>query len=316
MTLRQQMKIVVCGATGFVGRNLIPALLNEQHHIVVIGRDTNKAKNIFKQAVSYLHWDQLDQLAPDEFDVIINLSGENIANNRWTDDQKKRIKQSRINSTEAITAWCLKSKNKKQHIYNASAIGIYGLQTTQNNLPKRLTESSPIAFNNPSDFLSEVGQAWEYAANSAIEAGFPVTFMRFAVVLKRHEGILKKLETPFFFGLGCVLGNGHQAFTWIDIDDLISAILFLLNHPEIVGAVNLCSPHCVSQREFAKTLASIMHRPLFLNMPRPVVKILFGQMGEELLLGGQHVYPERITEFGFKFSYPDLHSALMHEWKR
>lgn len=310
------MKIIVCGATGFVGRNLIPVLLNEQHQILVITRDTNKAKDIFKQTVAYLKWEQLDQVSPDEFDAIINLSGENIANNRWTVSLKEKIKQSRVNSIEKIISWCLKSKIKKPHIYNASAIGIYGLQTTRNNLPERLTESSHISFGQPSDFLSEVGQAWEDAANPVIAAGFPVTFMRFAVVLKRNEGILKRLEMPFAFGLGCILGDGKQAFSWIDIDDLVRAIRFLLDHPDITGAINLCSPQCVSQKDFAKTLASIVHRPLFLKMPAPIVKILFGQMGEELLLGGQHVYPERLEQLGFKFLYPDLHSALFHEWER
>jgi uncharacterized protein (TIGR01777 family) len=310
------MKIVVCGATGFVGRHLVPALLDDQHQVLVVGRDTNKAQNIFKKTVNYLNWDQLDQASPDEFDAIINLSGENIAEHRWTPNLKKRIKQSRVNSTKKIISWCLKSKNKKPHIYNASAIGIYGLQTSQKNLPEQLTESSDISFGNPSDFLSDVGQAWEGAANPAIADGFPVTFMRFAVVLKRNEGILKKLETPFYFGLGCILGNGDQAFTWIDIDDLIRVILFLLHHPEITGAVNLCSPQCVSQRDFARTLANIMHRPLFLKMPKTLIKILFGEMGEALLLGGQHVYPKRLKELGFEFLYPDLHSALLHEWTR
>jgi uncharacterized protein (TIGR01777 family) len=309
------MKIVVCGATGFVGRNLIPALLKDQHQIVVVGRDTNKSKNIFKNTVAYLTWEQLDQTPPDEFDAIINLAGENIAANRWTVGLKKRIKESRINSTKKISTWCLKSKTKKLHIYNASAIGIYGLQRVQENLPERLIESSPILFGKSSDYLSEVGQEWEQAAHPAIVGDFPVTFMRFAVVLKRNEGILKKLEMPFSFGLGSILGSGNQAFSWIDIDDLTRAILFLLNNPEITGPVNLCSPQCVSQKFFATTLAKIMHRPLIVKMPELIIKILFGQMGEELLLGGQHVYPERLIQLGFEFLYPDLHKALEHEWK-
>lgn len=310
------MKIVVCGATGFIGRYLIPALLNEQHQILVIGRNTEKAKSIFKQTVDYLNWEQLDQASPDTFDAIINLAGEIISDHRWTPSVKQKIIQSRVESTKKIISWCLKSKNKKPHIYNASAIGIYGLQNTQDDLPAPFTEAHDISLTNPSDFLSEVGQAWESAATPAIKSGFPVTFMRFGVVLKRNEGILKKLEIPFTFGLGSILGNGNQAFTWIDIDDLIRAILFLLNHPDITGAVNLCSPHCVSQKEFAKTLADVMHRPLFLKMPASMIKILFGQMGDELLLSGQHVYPERLQQLGFEFLYPDLNSALMHEWKR
>lgn len=309
------MKIVVCGATGFIGRQLVPTLLANHHDILVIGRDTRHAKDIFKQNVSYLNWDQLEQASPDDFDAVINLSGQNIADGRWTTKSKANIKQSRVISTQKIASWCLKAKDKKPHLYNASAIGIYGLQPVQANLPEALTEKSHIPLGHPTDFLSDVGQAWEGAANPAIDAELPVTFMRFAVVLKRGEGILKKLELPFGCGLGNILGSGNQAFTWIDIDDLIGAIIFLLNHPEITGAVNLCAPQCVSQRDFAKALASIMHRPLFLTMPASLVKLLFGQMGEELLLGGQHVYPERLKQLGFEFLYPDLNSALSHEWK-
>lgn len=310
------MNIIVCGASGFVGRNLIPALLDEHHQILVIGRDINKVKNIFKNTVSYLNWDELESISPDEFDAIINLSGENIANNRWTPRIKKQIKESRVNSTKKLVSWCLKSKNKKPHLYNASAIGIYGLQPTQNILPEPMTEANKIPFGQPSDFLSEIGQAWESAADPLINAGCAVTFMRFGVVLKRNEGILKKLELPFSFGMGSILGDGNQAFTWIDIDDLVKAILFLLKHPNITGAVNICSPACVSQKEFAKTIAGIIHRPLFLKMPKSMIKLIFGQMGDELLLGGQHVYPERLKQLGFQFSYPDIHSALEHEWNR
>ena len=138
------MKIIICGATGFVGRNLVPALLKDQHKITLVGRDINKIKNIFKQDIECLTWQQLDQTLPENFDAIINLAGENIAQNRWTASSKKTIIESRVNSTQKITAWCLTSKIKKPHFYNASAIGIYGLQLTQQALPEPLTESTKI----------------------------------------------------------------------------------------------------------------------------------------------------------------------------
>lgn len=305
------MNILVTGATGFVGRHLVPVLLREKHRVTIVGRDAHKMQRVYKNSVNGVSWQQLDTLDPDQFDAMINLAGENIAEHRWTEKTKQSIKASRVNATTQLVNWSLKAKNNKPHLYNASAIGVYGLQATSRSLPPVLTEASLIAVDKPTDFLSEVGQVWESAT---IPANVPVTLMRFAVVLKRNEGVLKKLQMPFSLGLGTILGSGQQAFSWIHIDDLVRAILFLLAHPDIQGPVNLSAPTCVSQREFATILADAMHRPLFLTMPAFMVNLLFGQMGRELLLGGQHVYPERLEQLGFKFLYPDLPAALAHEW--
>lgn len=310
------MKIIISGATGFVGRNLVPALLQNQHEVTVIGRDSKKAKRVFQKDVTCLSWEQLDSISPNTYHAVINLAGENIAERRWSDATKKSIKDSRVNTTKKLVKWLQKTDTNKPHLYNASAIGIYGLQDSGESLPPKLSESVPIDFEKPKDFLSEIGVEWESATNEIAAAGLPVTLMRFAVVLKRGEGMLKKLELPFSLGLGSILGNGHQAVTWIDIDDLVNAILFLLKHPDITGPVNLCAPQAVSQKSFAKSLANTLHRPVFLRMPSAIVNLLFGQMGKELLLGGQNIYPERLLKLGFQFLYPDLDSALQHEWKR
>ncbi|MBI4356965.1 MAG: TIGR01777 family protein [Gammaproteobacteria bacterium] len=304
------MRIILAGATGFVGRNLVPALLKEHHELVVIGRSANKIAKVFGPTVTPYSWNELDTLLPDSFDAIINLAGENIGESRWSDRIKKKIKDSRVHATQKLVAWAARAEQKKPHLYNTSAIGIYGRQPVEEKLPPPMTEAHKIHWGHPSDFLSEVTQAWEEATKPAVSAGIPVTLMRFAVVLKRWEGVLKKLEPSFWFGLGSRLGSGCQPFSWIHIHDLVYAILFLLQHPEITGPVNLCAPECVTQKAFAKELARVMHRPLCLTMPAFVIKILFGQMGEELLLGGQNVIPERLKQLGFKFSYPTLASAL------
>lgn len=306
------MKILVAGATGSVGRSLVPQLLENNHEVTVLGRDTVKISKAFGNSVVGVTWSQLRTITAENFQAIINLTGETISQLRWTEKIKQRIIDSRVLATKELLAWSANATNKP-HLYNASAIGTYGLQTTQDTLPPRLTESSVIPFGNPTDFLSYVGQTWETAAQQAKTQNQAVTIMRFGVVLEKNEGILKKLVPAFAFGMGSIMGSGHQAFTWIHIDDLVAAIIFLLNHPEITGPVNFCAPECVSQKEFAKTLASVMQRPLFITMPDFLIKILFGQMGTELLLGGQNIYPERLNQSGFNFTYRNIHSALKQE---
>lgn len=308
------MNILITGATGFIGRQLVPVLLSNSHHITVIGREKNKIKNIFSETVTPFSWDELNTLSPENYDIIIHLAGENIAEKRWTPKVKKTIQTSRVDTTKQIVAWCLKAKKNAPHVYLASAIGIYGLPHNKNTPHHDLTEESPIEMGASHDFLSEVGQCWEQAAQPLLTANIPLTLMRFAVVLKRGEGMLKKLELPFSLGLGCIIGDGQQAFSWIHIDDLIQGILFLMQPPSVTGPVNFVAPQIVSQRTFAHTLAKAMHRPLLLTIPKPVVKLMFGQMGEELLLSGQRVLPKRLSELQFQFKYPTLLAALTHEW--
>ncbi len=307
------MNIIICGATGFVGRSLVPALLKEKHIITVVGRDIDKINKTFNHSIDGLSWDQLKQLSPDNYDAVINLAGKNIGDCRWTSKNKAKIKESRVISTKYIIDWCLTAKNTKPHLYNASAIGIYGLQAIQEELPPALTESLALPVELSPSFVREITLAWEKAASAP---GISVTLMRFGVVLKRHEGMLKKLELPFSLGLGSLLGGGRQALSWVHIDDLVNAIIFLLQHPDVTGAINICAPSAVSQKTFAETLAHVMHRPLMLHLPTPLIEILFGQMGKELLLGSQHIYPERLKELGFNFCYPNLNAALEREWKR
>ncbi len=306
------MKIIITGATGFIGRNLVPTLLRQQHIVFLVGRDIAKIYKIFGENIKALTWNQLENIPPDDIDAVVNLAGENIGDGLWTKAKKARIKTSRINAANRIVQWALSYRQRKPHIYNASAIGIYGLQNNNSNPSaiSPLIESTPIPFGHPTDFLSDVGQAWESALKPAIEAGIAVTFMRFAVVLKCREGVLKKLELPYSLGLGSVLGNGQQPFTWIHIDDLIAGIHFLLAHPKIIGPINFCAPDCTSQKAFAKTLAKTMNRPLIIKSPHWMIKTFFGQMGEELLLKGQQVAPQRLIELEFKFNYADLNALF------
>ncbi len=302
------MKILISGATGFVGKYLVASLLREQYSLVVIGRSNNKIKAIFGEKVRALTWSELDLLQPDDIDAVINLVGENISSKRWDAKLKSEILASRVSATEKLAQWCLSSKAVVPHLYNASAVGIYGSKVDQ-----PLSETSQINWGHPSDFLSEVGQQWEQAAKITNDRGFKFTFMRFGVVVGREAGMLAKLLPSFKLGLGSIIGSGDQMLSWIQIDDLVAAILFLLKNPELIGPVNLCSPNPVSQKQFAAQLALILNRPLWLRLPEALIKIIFGQMGEELLLGSQNIRPECLQNAGFKFSYPDISSALKKE---
>lgn len=308
------MNILVAGGTGFVGRYLINALLADNHAITVLGRDKVKIKDTFNDLVNALQWEEVKQHDASEFDVIINLTGQNIGERRWSKSVKKAIKDSRVVATQFLAEWCAKAK-KPPHIYNASAIGIYGLQPINASMSLRLTEAADTKTDHKKDFLSEVGRAWEEALTPAITAGAPVTIMRFAPVLKRGEGVLKKLEPVFNARLGGRLGSGRQAFSWVYIDDLVRAIQFLLNHPQITGPVNISAPECVMQKTFAKTLAKVMHRQALLWTPGWVLQLVFGRMAKELLLSGQNMYPARLLENGFDFAYPTLEAALQHDWQ-
>lgn len=310
------MKILVAGGTGFIGRYLISQLLVQQQNVTVLSRYTKKVFDQYTTAkIDAIDWNNLDKLDPNQFDVVINLCGHNIGESRWTKVVKQEIKKSRIETTHSLAQWCAKA-SKSPHLYNASAIGIYGLQTVSEILPERLTEATEIHFNQATDFLSEVGHKWEQALAPALEKNIKVTVMRFAPVLKKNEGVLKKLMPIFNLGLGGPLGSGNQAFSWIYIDDLVKAILFLLNHSEVVGPVNMCAPQCVKQREFARSLGKVMHRPAFLTTPAWILKLFYGQMAEELLLSGQNTYPERLLKLGFSFSYPNLEAALKYDWTK
>jgi len=305
------MKIIIGGATGFIGRQLIPALLAAKHQLVVIGRDKAKISRLFPSQVEAAEWNDLNHYLPDHFDAIINLTGENIAERRWSRATMDAILNSRLDATNRFVTWSGKAATRHPHLYNASAVGYYGLQKEVAEANHAFAESSQPNDAAPGEFASALVKQWEDAASAGQN---PVTLMRFGVVLKRGEGMLKKLEFPARLGLGAVIGSGSQPLAWIDSDDLVNAIIFLLNHPDITGPVNLVAPECVSQKTFTQTLARTLKKPALLWLPAPVVKLLFGQMGEELLLSGQTVAPERLQLNGYTFAYPTLQASLEHAY--
>ena len=305
------MNLLIAGASGFIGQKLVAAL-QPQHTITVLGRDIANLKRHFIQPVKQLTWEMLSDIDANQFNAIINLCGYNIAASRWNPVVKQKLIDSRVKTTTTLIDWAI-SHHAKPHFICANAVGIYGMQENEDKLA--FDENSPIDFANPRDFLSQIGILWQEALQPAIDYGMPVTTTRFGVVLGKGEGVLKKLTPSFYFGLGSIIGDGKQIISWVHIEDVVGAFVFLLNRPELTGAFNVTSPNPVSQAEFAQALASAMHRPLFLRMPAFMVQALFGEMGKCLLLKGQRVLPSRLQESGYEFQYPALMAALSHEYQ-
>ena len=305
------MNILVAGASGFIGTELVEAL-ELQHTITVLGRNIHRLQKRFSKKITIKTWEQLYQLDATNYDAIINLCGHNIAASRWNKRVKEELIHSRVDTNSQLISW-LGKQNAKPHFICANAVGIYGLQI--NGDPGQFDEHSPIDILQPRDFLSEVGVRWQESLAPAIEQGIPVTTIRLGVVLKKGQGLLKKLALSFHMGMGGVLGDGTQIISWVHIDDVIASILFLLNRPDLTGAVNITSPNPVSQEQFAKLLAKTLHRPLLLKIPATIIRMLLGEMGDCLLLRGQRVMPKRLIEEGYQFAYPNCADALTREFQ-
>lgn len=301
------MKILITGASGFIGKHLSSSFASE-HDITVLGRNIDTLKRLFPHQRA-IDWQALDTESATDYQMLINLCGENIADKRWTHDRKNKILQSRVSTAEKLCNWALSSKRPESFRFlNASAVGIYGLNTTDN------TETTLIK-RQQDCFSQAVVFDWEAKVREKLDNKINYTLARFGVVLKKQEGMLKKLETPYKLGLASVLGNGEQAISWVHIDDLINAIRFIIENPALSGPVNIVAPEITTQKQLAKTLAKALHRPCLMRTPGFLIKLLFGQMGEELLLSGQAVIAKRLKDAGFSFRYPTLAKAIFHEYQ-
>lgn len=310
------MKILIAGGTGFIGQSLAMHFLQQGHELIILGRDKEKIRRIYAQNnIQALTWNELEEQDENllrSISFIFNLTGANIAGKKWSEKRKKEILDSRILTTEKLAMLCAHLVANPPALFNASAVGIYGLQKpVTTSLPKPFDEKESLNNDHAVDFLSKIGKAWEKATQPAMAQGVRVINMRFAVVLAK-KGLLSKLYPTFKMGLGTIIGSGNQPFSFIALDDLIRAIDFLMERPEIRGPVNFVAPQCISQRELASTLARTLHRPCFLHTPSFVFKFLFGEMADELLLNGQCAYPEVLLSNGFQFKYPTITDTLKH----
>ena len=304
------MDVIIAGGTGFVGRHLVAGLIRSGMNVSVVGRDKAKITGLFSDKVEALHWDDLNEKMLCAYDVIINLAGKNISERRWNEKIKEEIISSRVNATCRLALLCAQLGVASPRLLNASAVSIYGRTNDDPSQPIPVDEDWPIIFKKKSGFLTNVAWQWERALDVASDNNVSVTVMRFGLVFKLNEGMLGKLAPIVKLGLAGKLGDGQQWLSWIHVDDLVLAIIFLIDHPVITGSINLTHVVPVTQSDFIHTLANHYHRPCFFNMPAWCVKFLLGEMGEELLLSGQKVIPTRLINHGFRFTKQTLSDAF------
>ena len=250
-------------------------------------------------------WDPSQPLSPDAvsgFDAVIHLAGETIVG-RWTAAKKTKIRDSRVLGTRNFAHALAQAKSKPRVFVSSSAIGYYGDRGDE-----VLSEQSAAG----SGFLADVCREWEASTQAAAEAGIRTVSIRTGVVLSSKGGAMGKMLTPFKLGVGGRIGSGRQWMSWIDIQDMVGAILHILNTDSLVGPVNLVGPNPVTNAEFTKTLASVLSRPAIFPMPAFAVKLAFGEMGETVLLGSQKVMPAQLTSSGYTFRFSTLRDSLEH----
>lgn len=231
----------------------------------------------------------------------IHLSGANVAAHRWTEDYKREMKASRVDSTRRIANVLAGLRNPPRTFLVASAVGIYG-----NRGEEVLDETSAAG----AGFLANLCEKWEAAAEPARQAGIRVVHLRFGVVLGPGEGALKQMLPPFRLGLGARIGDGHQWMSWIGLADVVRAILFALDRLDISGPLNITAPNPVTNAEFTRALGRQLRRPAFLSVPAFAIRLMFGEMADEALLASARVQPRKLEETGFQFSMPNLDQAL------
>lgn len=290
------MNILISGASGLIGKALTSYLRAQGHLVHILSRNDSGAVMTWQPEKNQITLDPNVTL-----DAVINLNGVNIGDKPWSKQRKLDIVNSRIDSTRLLAETCAALPKPPSVLINASAIGFYGDSGST-----VVDESSPAGDN----FLTEIVTTWEDAAKPAVRANIRTVFIRSGVVLSKEAGALQKMLLPFKLGLGGRVGSGEQYMSWISLEDEVRAIDFILNNADINGPVNLTSPNAVTNTEFTQTLARCLNRPSLLPMPEFIIKLLFGEMGELLLLGGAYVMPTALLNKGFQFKHADLEQAF------
>jgi uncharacterized protein len=302
------MRLFITGGTGLVGRRLIQHLLQRGDHVVTLSRHAAHARGLFGASAAVVEGDPMRRgdwmNVVADCDAVIHLAGENVFGRRWNADFKKLLYDSRILSTQhVVEALCRKpvrADGQPKALVNASAIGYYGPRGDE-----ELSEDSSPG----SDFLAQLCIDWEKAARAGEPAGVRVGMVRVGVVLDKEGGALAKLLTPFKLGGGGPVGSGRQWMSWIHHADLIGLLLLALDNAAAKGPINGTAPNPATNRDFAKTLGRVLHRPSFVWTPALALRVLIGEAAM-LVTTGQRVLPKRALELSYSFQYPTLEAAL------
>ncbi|WP_434778124.1 TIGR01777 family oxidoreductase [Neisseria sp. Ec49-e6-T10] len=294
---------LITGGTGFVGQSLIQALIKDGHQVTLLTRDSMKAEKLFGQKVRFVSsFEQIDK--NDIFDIVINLAGARIIGWRWTTKRKKILLDSRQNLTQKLVAWIGNLNHKPKLMLNASAIGYYGIQ--DQNDSSFLTEEAK----GQNIFMSYLCQAWEETAKAVQQYGVPVVMMRFGFILG-HQGALPPLLLQTKLGGASRLGSGKQVMSWIHIDDVVGIMAWLIRaqNQQGVQVFNFVAPKPVTQDDFRKICAKLLHRPTFLWVSKAIMNLLLGEQAG-LLVEGQRVSAQKLVDAGYEFQFTDLSKAI------
>lgn len=296
------MKVLITGARGLIGTDLQKSFAADGCELLLATRKEAATSNQIKWTVEDGFRGE-DRERIEGLDAVIHLAGENIAGLRWTDEKKKAIRDSRVLGTRRLVEDLAKLERKPKVLAASSAIGFYGDRGDE-----IVDEMSGPGEN----FLAETCKAWETESRRAEDAGIRTVLVRTGIVLSKNGGALGTMLTPFKFGVGGVIGSGKQWMSWISMDDIVAVYLRAVEDESLRGAINTVSPNPVTNEEFTKTLGDVLYRPTILPLPEFAVNLVFGEMGDALLLDSTRVSPKRLTDAGFEFSFPTLREAIVH----
>jgi len=297
------MKIAITGSSGLVGSALTSKLSQNNHQIIRLVRSPPTAPD-------QIQWNPTGPMPPESLsklngiDTIIHLAGENIAGGRWTPSQMKKLYDSRVIATKYLVADILKLDQKPQTVIVASAIGYYGPHQSET-----ITEESP----NGTGFLADLCFHWEKETKPLAQNNIRTVNTRFGIILSPKGGALKKMLLPFKLGLGGPIGSGKQYYSWISLDDCVSAINFIIDNKNATGPINLTAPNPVTNHDFTKILGKALHRPTIFPMPAFAARLAFSpKLAQETIITGQNVIPRKLQSLNYQFQHPTLETALAH----
>lgn len=298
--MEKEKQFLITGGTGFIGNYLCEKLMREGHYLTLITRSPEKYKEENSKNQRFISWDSDLVQEMNRADVVINLVGENLFGKRWTDEVKKRLYDSRIDSTKMLVESMKKAESPPELLVSASGVNYYG-----DSGDKLLDEDTDPG----DDFLAKLCLDWEAEARKAEEAGVRVAIARLGIVLEEDGGMIEKMKVPFKLFAGGSLGSGKQYLSWIHMTDLCNALIFPVDKSELSGPYNACSPNPVTMNEFASAMGEVLNRPSFFKVPETGLKIALGEASTPIL-ASLKVQPKKLQKLDFTFQFEDLEYAL------